>query len=101
ASGKAELILAESSLGPASGVFKEVGSVEMVVAEKFPSRAVKFVGAGLDGGVEHRGSGAAEFRAEVRGLHLKFLDGVDRGKHDKVGAVKEVHGVGVIVDAVE
>jgi hypothetical protein len=34
-------------------------------------------------------------------LHLEFFDGVDGRKHDEVGAVQEIHGIGVVVDAVE
>ena len=90
-----------SPFGTLCGVFKEVGGVELVVAEKFPDVAVETVGAGLDGGVENGGAGAAELGAEVRGLHFEFLNGVDRRKNDEVRAVEEVHGVGVVVDAIE
>ena len=101
ASGKAKLVLAKCTLGNAASVFKEVRGVELIVAEKFPCGAVETVGAGLDGGVENGSAGAAEFGAEVGGLNLEFLNGVDRRKNDEVGAVQEVDGVGVVVDAVE
>ncbi len=59
------------------------------------------IGARLDGRVHHRTGGASQFGAEVRGLHLEFLNRVDRRKDDEVGAVQEVHGVRVVVDAIE
>ena len=82
-------------------VFKEVGGIEMVVAEEFPYVAMKFVGAGLDGGVENGGAGAAKLGAEVRGLDLEFFNSVDRRKNDEVRAVEEVNGVRVVINAVQ
>src|SRR5262249_55323889 len=101
ASRKAELVLAKFALGNAAGIFEEISGVQLVIAEEFPSGAMEAVGAGLDRGVEHRGTRASEFGAEVRSLNLEFLNGVDRRKHDEIGSVQEVHGVGVVVDAVE
>src|SRR5579885_212155 len=98
---KTKLILTKGALGNATGVFKKVGGVELIVAEEFPGRAVKFVGAGLDGGIQNRGAGAAEFGAETGGLDAELLNGVDRGKNDEISAVQEVDRVGVVVDAVE
>ena len=84
-----------------TGIFKIVGRVKDVVAEELPSRAVQSVGAGLNGCVENGSSRTPEFSAEVRGLNLELLNRVDRGQHNVVGAVQEVHGVGIVINAVE
>ena len=81
--------------------FKIVGGIELIVSEKFPTGAMETIGAGLDGGVENRGAGTSKLRAEVRGLNLEFLNRVDRRKDDEIRAVKEVHGVGIVVNAIE
>src|SRR5580693_8529387 len=82
-------------------VFKKIGGIELIVAEEFPDVAMELVGAGFDGGIEDGGAGAAKLRAEVGGLYFKFFDRVDRRKHDIVGAVEEIYGVRVVVDAIE
>ena len=101
AAGHAELIHAQLALLDSAVVFKPVRGIEFIVAEKLPGRAMEAVGAGLDGGVQNRARGTAQFGAEVRCLDLEFLDRVQRRKNDKVGAVEEVDGVGVVVDAVQ
>src|SRR5207249_7536743 len=78
ARGHTKLILAKSALLDATSVFEEVGGVEFVVSEKFPSRAVKLVGAGFDCSVQHGSARAAILRAESRRLHFEFLNGVHR-----------------------
>ena len=82
-------------------VFKPVGGVEDVVAEKFPCRAVNAVGSGLDGGIQNGARGTAKLSAEICRLHLEFLDRVQRRKDDEVRSVEEVDRVGVVVDAVQ
>ena len=52
--GDTKLVLLKVALLNAVGIFEEVGGVQNVVAEKFPSGAVELVGAGLDGGVQER-----------------------------------------------
>jgi hypothetical protein len=101
AAGCAKLILPQLALGNAPVVFKPVRRIQLVVAEELPHRAVQAVGAGLDGRVQNRAGGTAQFGAEVRRLHLELLDGVQRRQDDEVGAVEEVDRVGVVVDAVE
>ena len=59
------------------------------------------VGAGLDGRIENRAGGTTQFSAEFRSLNLELLNRVDRRQNDVVGAVQEVDGVGVVVDAVK
>src|SRR6185312_2203500 len=89
------------SLGNVVEIFKPVGRVENVVAEILPGRAVEAVGTRLDGGVEHGGAGAAKLSTEAGGLHLELLDGFQRRKHNVVGSVQEIHGVGIVVNAVQ
>ena len=43
ATGDAKLVLTQGALGNATGIFEEVGSVEFVVAEEFPGRAMKLL----------------------------------------------------------
>src|ERR1700687_538625 len=62
---------------------------------------MELVGAGFDGGIEDGGTGAAELGAKVGGLNLKFLNRLEGRKHDVIGAVQKVYGVGVVVDAIE
>src|ERR1700682_1534135 len=62
---------------------------------------MELVGAGLNGGMENGGAGAAEFSTEIRGLHLEFLNSINRRKDDEVRTIEEVHGVGIVVDTVE
>ena len=62
---------------------------------------MKLIGAGLDRGIENRGSRAAVFCAEVRGLDLEFLNSVDRRKNDKVRAVEEINRVGIVINAIQ
>src|SRR5208337_2139223 len=101
ANGRSKLVLPEFALLDVVRIFKEVRRIQFVVAEKFPARTVKLVGTGLDGGIENSGARPAKLGAEVRGLHLEFLNGVDGGKDNKVRAVQEVDGVRVIVNAVK
>ena len=82
-------------------MFKPIGCIEFVVAEELPNVAMQAVGAGFDGGVEDGACGAAQLGAELAGLHLDLRDGVHRRQDDVVGAVEEVDGVGVVVDAVQ
>ena len=86
---------------PFARLFKPIGRIEFIVAEELPDVAMQAVGAGLDGGVEHRTGGTAQLGAELAGLHLELLDGVHRRQDDVVGAVEEVDGVGVVVNAVQ
>ena len=95
------MILAQFALFDSRIVLKPIRGIEYVVAEKFPGRAMDTVGAGLDGGVENSARGTAQLGAEVRGLHLEFLDRVHRRKNDKVCSVEEVDSVGVVVDAIQ
>ena len=82
-------------------VLEPIGSVKFVVAEKLPYVPMERIGAGFDGGVQNRASGPAQLRAVISGLHFEFLNGVNRGQDDVVGAVEEVHVVRVVVDAVK
>src|SRR5262249_11807786 len=78
-----------------------VRSIELVVPEKLPNRAMQAVGTGFDGGVQNSGAGAAKLSAEVRGLDLELLNGIHRRKDDKVRSVQEVHRVRIVVNAVK
>src|SRR5262249_15979237 len=80
---------------------KKVGGVELIVAEKLPGSTMELVGAGLDRSVQNRRARPAVLSAEAGGLHLEFLNRIDRRQNHEVCPVKEVHGVGVVVDAVE
>ena len=82
---EAELILAVFALGNATKVNEEIGGIELVVAEEFPSAAVELVGTGLDGCVENGAGRAADFGAVVTGLYFEFLNGID-GRADRVGS---------------
>src|ERR1035437_1442697 len=82
-------------------VFKPIRGIEFIVAEKLPCRAMEAIGAGFDRSVENGARGTTQLGAEVSGLDLEFLDGIQRRQNDKVGSVEEVHGVGVVVDAVQ
>ena len=62
---------------------------------------MEIVGAGLDRGIENGGTGASEFRAEVRSLDLEFLHSIDRRKNHIVCAVQEIYGVRIVVDPIE
>src|SRR6202008_3268172 len=75
--------------------------IEFVVAQELPGRAVELVGSGLDCGINDRSAGSPEFRAEVAGLHLEFLNCVGRRKIDVRRAVQEIDGVVVIVNPVQ
>ncbi len=99
--GEPELILAKLTLLNSAGVFEEVRSIQFIVAQEFPDGAVESVGAGLDGGVENGGTGAAELGAEIGSLHFEFFHRVHGRKNHVVGAIEEVHGVGIVVDAIE
>ncbi len=96
-----ELILAQFASFDALVIFKPIGGIELVVAEKFPGRAVETVGAGLDGSVHDSAGGTTELGAEVRSLYLELRDRVHRRQNDKVGSVQEVDGVGIVVDAIQ
>ena len=97
----AKLVLAEFAFGDAAGVLKEVGRVKLVIADELPQGAMNLVGTGLDRGIEHRPARASELGAEVARLNLELLDGIDWRLHGIGGAVQKVHGVIVVVDAVQ
>ncbi len=82
-------------------VLKPVRRVEFVVAEKLPHGTVDLVGAGLDCCVQHGARGTSKLRAEVRRLDLELRESINGRQDDKVCAVQEVSGVGVVVDAVQ
>src|SRR5580704_17227488 len=87
ADGHSELVQSKFAFfGDIAYPFKVVGCVELVIAEKFPTRAVEGIGAGFDGGVKHRGSGSAIFSAEIGRLNLKFLNRVHRRQYHKIRA---------------
>ncbi len=96
-----KLILPQSALLHASGIFKPVSCIEHIVAEEFPSGTVELVGAGLNRGVENCGTGTAMLCAKTGGLNFEFLDCVDWRQNDEIRAVQEIHRVGVVVNAVE
>ena len=62
---------------------------------------MKAVGTGLDRGVEHSLAGADELGAESGSLDFEFLDGIHRWKDDKIRSVQKVHGVRIVINAVE
>ena len=80
---------------------KIVGSVKLIVAEKFPGGTVKLVGSGLDRRVENSGSGATILGTKVGRLNLELLDSIHRRKNDKIRTVEEIDGIGIVIDAVE
>src|SRR5438309_10988457 len=96
-----ELILTIFALLDAVGIFKKVRGVQLVVSEKLPDRSMQFVGALFDRGIENGRSGPTKLRAETRGLDLEFLNGIDRGKNNKVRTIQEVHGVRIVIDTIE
>ena len=101
AGGQSKLVLAVLALLNVVRVFEKIRGIELIVAEKLPDGAVQLVGAGFDSGIENRCPGAAEFGTEARGLNFEFLDSIDGRKNNEVRTVQEVHGVGVVVNAVE
>ena len=98
----AELVLVERRARQAGRIGEEVVGVEIVVAQKLEDRAVKLIGAALDGGVDHRAGGVAELGGEVVGLDLELLYRVDRGDY-RDAVASDGAGVrdGVVVDAIE
>src|SRR4030095_7950333 len=90
-----------SAFGNATGIFKKIGGIELVVAEELPGSAVEFVGAGFNRGIENSGAGAAILRAKAGGLHLEFLNSVYRRQYNEIGAIQKVHRVGVVVNAIK
>src|SRR6267378_2083681 len=101
ASRQPKLVLAQFALLNSTGILKIVGSIELIVAQEFPEGAMQFVGAGFDRGIENRGSGAAELGTEARGFNSELINRVDRRKNDVVRTVQEIHGVRVVVNAIE
>src|ERR1700704_3984908 len=89
ASRYSELILAIFTLFDFVRVFEKVRGIQFVIAEKFPDRAVKFIGALLDRGIENGSARAAELCAKACGLNLEFLNGVNGRKNDKVRTVQK------------
>ena len=58
-----------------------INRVQSIVAQKFPRASCgTLVGTRFDGCIHHCSTGPPEFRAEVTGLDLEFLDGVRAGR---------------------
>src|ERR1700683_3411255 len=77
--GRAELILLEVRFGLAVELREEIVGVEFVVAYEFPGAAVELIGAAATDEVDVGAAAASVGGIVVRGLHVKFLDGVDSG----------------------
>src|SRR5947207_13975502 len=101
ASRYSELILAVFTLFDSIRVFEKVRSIKFIIAEKLPDGAVQFIGALFDRGIENGSSGPPKLCAEACGLDLEFLNGIDWGKNNKVRTIQEVHGVRIVVNAIE
>jgi len=80
--------------------FKEIASIQFVVAEKFENAAVKLIRARLDGGIEDGAIPPAELGAIATGLDFEFLDGIHRRLDDIAGAVLQVGDIRVVVNTV-
>src|SRR6185437_327260 len=98
---RAELILLEGALRLSIRILEEVGSVEFVIAQKFPERAMELVRTRFDTCIQHCTAGASELRAERAGLKTKLADGVNRRLDDIGCAAQEIDIVRVVIDAVE
>ena len=59
------------------------------------------VGAALDGGVDHAARRVAELGVVVAGLHFEFGQRIGRRLDHEARAVQEVHGVRVVVYAIQ
>src|SRR6202047_1178144 len=81
--------------------FKEIASIQFVVAEKFENAAVKLIRARLDGGIEDRAIPPAELGAITTRLDFEFLDGITRMLDDIAGAVLQVGDIRVVIDTVQ
>src|SRR5690349_12258297 len=77
---KAELVQFEGR-NRVIGRIEVVFRIEGAVAEELVSSPMQLICAGLDGHVQYRATGAAEFRAHGIGLHLELGDGVRRRSH--------------------
>src|SRR5207244_10380405 len=97
----AELIETKLALLDSVGILKEVRGVKLVVAQELPRRTVESVGTRLDRRIQNRRAGTTEFRAETARLHFELFDGINRRKNDEVGAIEEVDGIGIVIQAVE
>ena len=98
---EAELVRVVEALRQSPRVLEELRRLEPVVAVELPGAAVERVGAGLQGGAQHRAPRAPVLRPEGAGEHLDLGDRVD-GRLDHIrGAAQEVDVARVVVDAVE
>ena len=96
----AELILNEDRLLVLQGL-EESGRVEIGIAQILEQRAVKLIGAALQGGVDDRPAGASELGAEIVGLDLEFRHGIGRDLRHLVGEALVAGAVGVVVDSIQ
>ena len=62
---------------------------------------MKVVGARLDAGVDDRAGRVTELRAGIGGLDIEFLQSIRWGLHVVAGAIEEVDGVRIVVDAIQ
>src|SRR5579872_3153233 len=62
---------------------------------------MELVGPGLDRRIQYRCTRAPVFCAEIRGFDLKFLNRVNRRKHNEIGAIEKIDRVRIVIDAVE
>ena len=86
AGGYAELVAPQRGDRLARGQ-KEVAGVELVVAQKFPRRAVKLVGAGLGDDIDDRAAARAELGRVLADLNTELLDRIHR--RAEVPAIEE------------
>ena len=82
-------------------VLVQTNRIEFVVAHKLPCRAVELIRPGFDGRIDHGSASSTEFRAEVAGLHLEFLNRIRRRQVDVRCAIQEVDRVIVVVDPIQ
>src|ERR1700730_11577219 len=81
--------------------FKEIASIQFVVAEKLENAAMKLIRARLDGGIEDRAISPSELGAIATGLDFEFLDGIHRRLDDIAGAVLQIGDIRVVVNTVQ
>ena len=100
ANGEAKLVLLVGS-NRTVGIVKEILGIQLFVAQKFVSAAVKLVGAGLDRGVDDGAVAPAKFGAVGVGLDLEFFNRFHRRLDDVVRFVQQVRQVGIVVHAIQ
>src|SRR5215475_2688494 len=82
-------------------IFEKIGSVKHIISKKLPEGAMQTIGTRFDRGIQNSCSGAAKFGTEICDLNAQFLNGVDRRKNHVVRSVQKIHGIRIVVDAVE